>query len=155
MSCVGAARAAHAAGILANQVTANALDPTAIRLVTWNIHKEADAGWQQDLTHFAQANDVVLLQETALLDSLREILHENGLRWVMASSFIYGDADMRAARSLQHYEARSRAAPTVELHHHWGHDRRQADAASLIGHGEIAPTPDHAQTACIATGGEA
>lgn len=33
------------------------------RLMSWNVHKGADQGWQQDLKHFAQQNDFVLLQE--------------------------------------------------------------------------------------------
>ncbi len=53
---------------------ANALDPDAIRIFMWNIHKEGDAGWQEDLTRFARSNDVLLLQEVTLLDSLQEIL---------------------------------------------------------------------------------
>lgn len=33
------------------------------RLVSWNVHKGADDGWQQDLARFAQQSDFVLLQE--------------------------------------------------------------------------------------------
>ncbi len=39
------------------------LEKTHIRLLSWNIHKEADKGWQQDLTRFARNQDFVLLQE--------------------------------------------------------------------------------------------
>lgn len=34
-----------------------------IRLLSWNIHKGADQGWQQDLERFSQNQDFVLLQE--------------------------------------------------------------------------------------------
>lgn len=34
-----------------------------IRLLSWNIHKGADKGWQQDLAGFSQDQDFVLLQE--------------------------------------------------------------------------------------------
>ena len=66
-----------------------ALDPSAIRIVTWNIHKQEDDGWEGDLTRFAAANDIVLLQEVALADALQAILRGAGLRFVMGSSFAY------------------------------------------------------------------
>ncbi len=78
------------------------LDPAAIRLLTWNVHKQADAGWDRDLARFAAASDVVLLQEATLTTALRPVLDANGLAWVMASSFIYEDADfgvLTAARA--------------------------------------------------------
>jgi endonuclease/exonuclease/phosphatase (EEP) superfamily protein YafD len=72
----------------------NALDGRAFRVLVWNIHKEDDGGWQRDLTAFAAANDVMLLQETVLQPSLREIIDDAGLRWVMASSFLYDANDI-------------------------------------------------------------
>ena len=71
-----------------------ALDPRAIRVVTWNLHKQDDAGWERDLTAFVAGSDLVLLQEATLSAPLRNILDDAGLRWVMASSFIYGDVDI-------------------------------------------------------------
>lgn len=71
-----------------------ALDPARIRVITWNIHKEADAGWQEDLARLAQASDVVLLQEATLLDPLQGVLRDANLHWVMASSFLYRDVDI-------------------------------------------------------------
>ncbi len=70
------------------------LDPRSIRLVTWNIHKQGDAGWQKDLETLAGTNDLVLLQETSLRPELLDILRAADLRWVMASSFEYGGADL-------------------------------------------------------------
>jgi endonuclease/exonuclease/phosphatase (EEP) superfamily protein YafD len=82
-----------------------ALDPASIRLLTWNIHKEGDSGWDADLTRFAQASDLVLLQEVTLIDPLTDILRGAGLQWVMASSFIYKDADIGVVTAAR--------APTV------------------------------------------
>ena len=70
------------------------LDPRAIRLATWNIHKEGDAGWEEDLVALSGGNDVVLLQETTLTEALREVLRKAQLHWVMASSFAYGPDDV-------------------------------------------------------------
>ena len=64
-----------------------------IRILTWNIHKQEDDGWEQDLTRFAAASDIVLLQEVALADPLQAILRGAGLRFVMGSSFAYNDAE--------------------------------------------------------------
>jgi len=78
------------------------LDPAAIRVMTWNVHKQGDAGWDRDLARFAAGSDVVLLQEATLSAALRPVLDANGFAWVMASSFIYEDADfgvLTAARA--------------------------------------------------------
>src|SRR5256885_928877 len=71
-----------------------ALDPQAIRVLTWNIHKEEDAGWQDDLAKFVQSNDIVLLQEVTLNDALRRVIENAKLRWILASSFAYGQHDV-------------------------------------------------------------
>ncbi|OOF88644.1 hypothetical protein BKG94_05740 [Rodentibacter ratti] len=39
------------------------LEKKHIRLLSWNIHKGVDKGWQQDLVSFSQNQDFVLLQE--------------------------------------------------------------------------------------------
>jgi endonuclease/exonuclease/phosphatase (EEP) superfamily protein YafD len=73
---------------------ADALDPQAIRILTWNVHKQADRGWQHDLAGFVAANDIVLLQEAVLDPALRHVVEHGGMRWVMASSFLYADHDI-------------------------------------------------------------
>ncbi len=100
LSCEAALQAATAARAIGEPAP---LDPEAIRVVTWNIHKESDAGWEADLARFVTGSDILLLQEVTLGDSLREILAAGGLRWVMASSFIYESADigvLTATRSV-------------------------------------------------------
>jgi endonuclease/exonuclease/phosphatase (EEP) superfamily protein YafD len=97
LDCAAAARVAltlTVAPIGNLAVAANALDPGAIHLLTWNIHKEDDAGWEQDLARFAMSSDVLLLQEATLQDSLRDVLRNAGLRWMLASSFIYRSMDI-------------------------------------------------------------
>jgi len=73
---------------------AEALDPDAIRLLTWNVHKQDDPGWDRDLARFARGNDIVLLQEAVLDPPLRKIVEGAGMHWIMASSFIYSDIDI-------------------------------------------------------------
>jgi len=79
------------------------LDPRGFRLITWNIHKQGDKGWQGDLAGFARDADVVLLQELVLEPEIRKILEGANLDWAMASSFIDKDIDigvLTAARVL-------------------------------------------------------
>jgi endonuclease/exonuclease/phosphatase (EEP) superfamily protein YafD len=69
------------------------LNPSHVRIVTWNIHKQGDRGWQNDLRAFAHDSDVLLLQETVLDGPLQQMIADAGMRWVMASSFIYANID--------------------------------------------------------------
>ena len=103
LDCTPAARTALAFTPGANARSTDALDPDAIRVLVWNLHKEADAGWQDDLTRLAKANDVLLLQEVTLRDPVQEVLQLAGLRWILASSFMVEDVDigvLTATRSV-------------------------------------------------------
>jgi endonuclease/exonuclease/phosphatase (EEP) superfamily protein YafD len=72
----------------------SALDTRAIRVLTWNIHKQGDAGWEQDLQAFANRYDILLLQEVVLQRPLRDIVETAGLQWIMASSFFFATDDI-------------------------------------------------------------
>jgi hypothetical protein len=75
-------------------IAGDGLDPRAIRLMTWNIHKQSDPGWQRDLRAFGRRNDLVLLQESVLDAPLRDVIDGEGFRWVMASSFFASGIDI-------------------------------------------------------------
>jgi endonuclease/exonuclease/phosphatase (EEP) superfamily protein YafD len=90
LTCGAVARGLQTAG---DSHTGNALDRRPFRVLVWNIHKQGDSGWERDLSAYAAASDVVLLQEIVLQRSLRDILDASGLRWVMASSFLLGADD--------------------------------------------------------------
>jgi endonuclease/exonuclease/phosphatase (EEP) superfamily protein YafD len=96
LRCAPAAQAALAFDPGANARNADTLDPNAIRVLTWNIHKEDDPGWQEDLTRLAKVNDVLLLQEVTLRDPVQDVLRLAGLRWTLASSFMVEDVDVGA-----------------------------------------------------------
>jgi endonuclease/exonuclease/phosphatase (EEP) superfamily protein YafD len=94
---------AHAIKPARDVVSPHALDPQALRVLTWNIHKEGDAGWERDLAQFSAANDLVLLQEAVLSPALLDLLESHNFRFTMASSFMYQDTDvgvLTAARVL-------------------------------------------------------
>jgi endonuclease/exonuclease/phosphatase (EEP) superfamily protein YafD len=91
LKCNAVDRLLQAAG---NGQLADALDRRPFKVLMWNIHKQADSGWERDLSAFAAANDVVLLQEAVLQPPLRKILSDTGLRWLMASSFLLDEDDI-------------------------------------------------------------
>jgi endonuclease/exonuclease/phosphatase (EEP) superfamily protein YafD len=90
LKCEAVDRVLQAAGA---GEAADVLNRRPLRLLVWNIHKQGDFGWERDLSGFAAASDVMLLQETVLQPALRDILDDSGLRWVMASSFLLGADD--------------------------------------------------------------
>jgi endonuclease/exonuclease/phosphatase (EEP) superfamily protein YafD len=94
LNCAAAVAAARSFGTSQTAGDADTLDPEAIRILLWNIHKEGDAGWEEELARLAKGNDVLLLQEVTLLDPLQDVLQVAGLRWILASSFIYEDRDI-------------------------------------------------------------
>src|SRR5262249_57170550 len=84
----------------------SALDPARLRVVSWNLHKQADAGWQDELSRLAGRSDVLLLQEAGLTPELRDALARAGHEWLMASSFAYTGIEygvMIAARARPSY----------------------------------------------------
>jgi endonuclease/exonuclease/phosphatase (EEP) superfamily protein YafD len=91
LACTGPAFTARLGRTMADS---EALDPASIRLLTWNIHKQDDPGWDRDLASFAASSDIVLLQEVVLAPALRSVVEDAGMRWVMASSFLYSDVDI-------------------------------------------------------------
>ena len=75
-------------------VHGTALDPRDIRIASWNIHKQADAGWRRDLISLADRSDLVLLQESVLDPPLRGAVDTGGFRFMMASSFFLSNTDV-------------------------------------------------------------
>jgi endonuclease/exonuclease/phosphatase (EEP) superfamily protein YafD len=89
-----------------------ALDPAMLRLASWNLHKQQDSGWQEELSQLASRSDVLLLQEAGLTPELRDALGRAGYSWLMASSFAYSGIEygvMIAARARPSYFCTGRA----------------------------------------------
>jgi hypothetical protein len=72
LGCPPAAGAPTGAGALAAD--------RELSVISWNIHRNADPGWEHDLGRFAAASDLVLLQEATLTSALREVLTHTGRR---------------------------------------------------------------------------
>jgi endonuclease/exonuclease/phosphatase (EEP) superfamily protein YafD len=65
-----------------------------LRILSWNLHKNADPGWEADLARFAAESDLLLIQEVALTPALREVLGATGhVRWTMAGSWGRGGVE--------------------------------------------------------------
>lgn len=82
--------------------TAAPLPAAPLRVLSWNLHKGEDAGWQEDLARFAAASDLLLLQEAVLTSELRSVVERAGHRWQLAGAFAKGGIDrgvMLAARA--------------------------------------------------------
>jgi endonuclease/exonuclease/phosphatase (EEP) superfamily protein YafD len=74
-----------------------------LSVISWNIHRNADPGWEHDLGRFAAASDLVLLQEATLTSALREVLTRTGRRWTHADAWAFDGINngvMTAAATL-------------------------------------------------------
>ena len=74
-------------------VASGALDPRAVRIASWNLHKQSDPGWEAELGRLAAASDVLLLQEAGVAPELRDTIERGSLSWVLASAFEYLGAE--------------------------------------------------------------
>ena len=60
-----------------------------LNVISWNIHRNADAGWEGDLARFASASDVVILQEATLTAALRAEFAKVGRVWTHADAWAF------------------------------------------------------------------
>ncbi|HET9338347.1 MAG TPA: endonuclease/exonuclease/phosphatase family protein [Casimicrobiaceae bacterium] len=81
LGCPPAAGAPTGAGALAAD--------RELSVISWNIHRNADPGWEHDLGRFAAASDLVLLQEATLTSALREVLMHADRRWTHADAWAF------------------------------------------------------------------
>ena len=65
------------------------LNQPGFTLVSWNIYKQNNAGWEQDLLALSNASELVLLQEAYLTQALQKFLVTTQQDWNMISAFRY------------------------------------------------------------------
>jgi endonuclease/exonuclease/phosphatase (EEP) superfamily protein YafD len=80
-----------------DDATAPALDPDKVRIASWNLHKQQDRGWREELERLAELSDILLLQEAALTSELRSALDGARYTWVLASAFAFDGTDYGVA----------------------------------------------------------
>lgn len=85
LPCNGEATIAHA-----GPATLSLPGPD-LRVLSWNLHKNEDLGWDTDLARFAAVSDLLLIQETALTARLQRVLHDAGYDWLLAGAFMLHD----------------------------------------------------------------
>ena len=85
-------------------------DADGLRVVSWNIHKGEDPGWEADLAAYAAGNDLVLLQEAVLSDAMRNVIEAAGHDWMMTGAFSWNGQERGVLVA-----ARSRAADACVL----------------------------------------
>ncbi len=81
LPCRGEATAMHAG------TAADPLPGPTLRVLSWNVHKNDDPGWDADLARFAADSDLLLIQEAALSAGLQRVLAAAGYDGLLASSF--------------------------------------------------------------------
>lgn len=81
LRCTGDAGAPRSEG------RAEPLPGPTLRVLSWNLHKNGDAGWDTDLARFAAESDLLLIQEAALTDALQRVLADAGYDWLLAGAF--------------------------------------------------------------------
>ena len=91
-----------------------ALDPRSIRLLSWNIHKTSDPGWEVDLARYAAENDLLLLQEAVLNAPLRELFKRQGYSWEMVGAFTSGGLERGVLVAARTVPVSGRALCTYE-----------------------------------------
>lgn len=108
-----------------------ALPGDALRVASWNIHKNADPGWQDELAAHAEASDLLLIQEAALTPALRDLLAAAALsHWTLAGS--WGAAGVETG-----VLSAARVAPLAECVQRAFEPLLQLPKAALISHFRI------------------
>ena len=60
-----------------------------LNVVSWNIHRNTNTGWEADLARFAKASDLVILQEATLTAALREQFAQASRVWTHADAWAF------------------------------------------------------------------
>jgi endonuclease/exonuclease/phosphatase (EEP) superfamily protein YafD len=77
----------------AHKAAVGSLNPGLIRLASWNLHKEADKGWEGDLQRLMREADLLLIQEAEVSPGFRAVLEKGGFSWLLSSAFEYQGAE--------------------------------------------------------------
>ena len=68
------------------------LNASGFSLLSWNIQKEKQRGWQNDLVRLSQNVDILLIQEAFLSAELRRLLNLKSYHWHLVTAFEYPHA---------------------------------------------------------------
>lgn len=107
---------------------AAALPGAELRVLSWNLHKNADPGWDAALSGYAARSDLLLVQEAALTPELRALLAASGhAHWTLAGSWGLGGVETGVLSA-------ARVAPLAECVQRAFEPLLQLPKAALISH---------------------
>ena len=66
-------------------------NPNGFSLLSWNIQKEKEQGWESDLARLTQDADILTIQEAYLTQELRNFLDRKPYYWNLVTAFEYQD----------------------------------------------------------------
>ena len=72
-------------------VAEHGLSPQRITLLTWNIYKQSRSNWFTDFQQFSHNQDLLILQEATMDESLDTALSTSTYHWLMTTAFYYQD----------------------------------------------------------------
>ena len=67
------------------------LDASGFSMLSWNIQKENQAGWDSDFERLSRNTDLVIIQEAYLTNDLRQLLARGPYYWHLVTAFEYQD----------------------------------------------------------------
>ncbi len=65
------------------------LDSREFRILTWNMFKGINEGWQEDFKNLTASYDILTIQEARLSHDLRELLKKDHYNWDISIAFTY------------------------------------------------------------------
>jgi endonuclease/exonuclease/phosphatase (EEP) superfamily protein YafD len=74
-----------------DEITGSGLSPERISVLSWNMYKQSRDNWDTDFYRFSYGQDVLILQEAHMDDSLSTALSNSPYNWAMTTAFVYRD----------------------------------------------------------------
>lgn len=74
-----------------NEAVKSGLSPERISVLNWNMYKQSRNTWAADFHRLSQAQDLLILQEAYMDDTLTSVLSESPYRWAMTTAFLFQD----------------------------------------------------------------
>jgi endonuclease/exonuclease/phosphatase (EEP) superfamily protein YafD len=67
----------------------NGFNASGFSLLSWNIQKENQEGWESDFVRLSQNADILIIQEAFLTEELRRLLNRRSYYWHLVTAFEY------------------------------------------------------------------
>ena len=74
-----------------NAIARNGLSPERISVLNWNMYKQSHDNWAVDFQRLSHNQDILILQEAYMDDTLTSVLSESPYSWAMTTAFVHQD----------------------------------------------------------------